>query len=221
LTKTGRTGGFGRRRGAWLAAPLAVLALLLVAIVMVVSCSSSPPMTPVGPGMPSSSAVAPTRPAPSTTASVVHAAPPGAPLRVWVPRIGVDAKLVSLALQADGSMEVPPWGLAGWYRLGPKPGAPGPAVIAAHVDSKRGPDVFYRLGELQRGDRVHIDYANGRSVTFAVQSREMTAKSALPVKRIWNQTSEPVLRLITCGGDFNRQTGHYQSNVIVYASLVG
>ena len=154
-------------------------------------------------------------------ASVVHAAPPGAPLRVWVPRIGVDAKLVSLALQADGSMEVPPWGLAGWYRLGPKPGAPGPAVIAAHVDSKRGPDVFYRLGELQRGDRVHIDYANGRSVTFAVQSREMTAKSALPVKRIWNQTSEPVLRLITCGGDFNRQTGHYQSNVIVYASLVG
>jgi hypothetical protein len=43
-------------------------------------------------------------------------------------------------------------------------------------------------------------------------------KQQLPVERIWNDTDEVVLRLITCGGEFDPNERSYESNVIVYAA---
>jgi sortase (surface protein transpeptidase) len=147
---------------------------------------------------------------------------PGEPLRVSIPAIGVDAPLVPVGLQPDGAAQTPRFGFAGWYDRGPKPGLPGPAVVLAHVDAKaKGPDVFFRLRELKPGDQVTVRYAD-RQRTFAVTGKEQTAKTALPTARIWNDTSAPVLRLITCGGAFDRAAGSYLDNVIVYADqLVG
>jgi sortase (surface protein transpeptidase) len=148
------------------------------------------------------------------------AAPPaelGAPTRVTIPAIGVDAPLVGVGLKPDGAMQTPDFGIAAWYDKGPKPGQPGPAVVLAHVDSKaHGPDVFYRLRELKPGDRVSVHYAD-RTTTFAVTGKEETAKTALPTTRIWNNATKPVLRLITCGGAFDRKAGSYLDNIIVYA----
>jgi hypothetical protein len=59
----------------------------------------------------------------------------------------------------------------------------------------------------------------GATVAFAVERIERVAKKSLPLERIWNRTSQPVLRLITCGGSFDRTTGHYRDNMIVYARL--
>jgi len=147
-------------------------------------------------------------------------APPaelGAPTRVTIPAIGVDAALVGVGLKPDGAMQTPDFGIAAWYDKGPKPGQPGPAVVLAHVDSKaHGPDVFYRLRELKPGDRVSVQYAD-RTTTFAVTGKEQTAKTALPTTRIWSSTTMPVLRLITCGGAFDRKAGSYLDNIIVYA----
>ena len=44
----------------------------------------------------------------------------------------------------------------GYYREGPMPGDPGPAVLAGHVDDTSGPKVFFRLRELRAGDPVVI-----------------------------------------------------------------
>jgi hypothetical protein len=141
------------------------------------------------------------------------------PVSIAIPAAGVDARVVPVGLGADGAMEVPAVDLAGWYRLGPRPGERGPAVIVGHVDSREGPAVFHRLGQLRRGDRIEVVRDGGASVAFAVERVERVAKESLPVARIWNRTSQPVLRLITCGGGFDRSTGHYRDNVIVYASL--
>jgi sortase (surface protein transpeptidase) len=141
----------------------------------------------------------------------------GEPLRVTVPAIGVDAPLTPVALLPDGAMETPEFGHAGWYSPGPKPGEPGPSVVVAHVDSKaNGPDVFFRLRELAPGDHVTVHYEN-TATTFVVTGGEQAAKTALPTDRIWNGATAPVLRLITCGGPFDRAAGSYLDNVIVYA----
>ena len=140
------------------------------------------------------------------------------PVRVVIPAIDVDADLVAVGLNPDRSMEVPEFGEAGWYEPGPRPGEPGPAVIAAHVDSVSGPDVFYRLRELEPGDEITVEHADGGRSTFAVRDSEQQDKDALPVERIWNDTDDPVLRLITCGGAFNQERRSYESNVIVYAA---
>jgi LPXTG-site transpeptidase (sortase) family protein len=142
--------------------------------------------------------------------------PAGEPVRVRVPAIDVDADLVELGLEPDGAMEVPDFGLAGWYAEGPKPGHRGPAAIAAHVDSRAGPDVFFRLQELEEGDEVHVGYDSGDEVTFVVTASERVPKDDLPADRIWPVTSDRLLTLITCGGEFDREIRHYRDNIIVY-----
>jgi sortase (surface protein transpeptidase) len=142
---------------------------------------------------------------------------PGDPVRVTIPAIGVDAQLVPVGLKQDGAMQTPPFGIAAWYQPGPRPGQPGPAVLVAHVDSKaNGPDVFYRLRELAAGDQVTVHYP-GSATTFTVTGKEQAPKTDLPTERIWTDTTTPVLRLITCGGAFDRSARSYLDNVIVYA----
>ncbi len=142
--------------------------------------------------------------------------PAGDPLRVRIPEIGVIAALVPLGLNADGTLEVPGYDEAGWYARGSRPGEPGPAVIAAHVDSTTGPAVFYRLEKLKPGHAVHVDYGGG-TVTFSVRESQTFAKSAFPTARVYGATDGPELRLITCDGTFDRTAGSYTSNLVVWA----
>ena len=148
-------------------------------------------------------------------------ADPGDPLRVTIPAIGVDAALVPVGLKPDGAMQTPDFGLAAWYSPGPRPGEPGPSVLVAHVDSAaNGPDVFFRLKDLAAGDQVVVHYRTS-AVTFVVTGKEQAAKTALPANKIWNGATAPVLRLITCGGAFDRAARSYLDNVIVYADQLG
>jgi sortase (surface protein transpeptidase) len=140
---------------------------------------------------------------------------------VVIPAIEVDADLVAVGLNPDQSMEVPDFGEAGWYEPGPRPGEPGPAVIAAHVDSVAGPDVFFRLTDLAPGDEITVEHADGARSNFTVRDAEQQHKDDLPVERIWNDTDATVLRLITCGGEFDSAARSYRDNVVVYAVLSG
>jgi hypothetical protein len=148
--------------------------------------------------------------------------PSGArPNAVVIPRIGVAAPLMRLGLGPGRRMQVPEdFSVAGWYVGGPRPGEPGPAVIAGHVDSRRGPAVFYRLAELRKGDVVVVRYSGGPSVRFRVERIERHPKAAFPTSRVYGRTAGAKLRLITCGGTFDRASGHYRDNVIVFASAV-
>jgi sortase (surface protein transpeptidase) len=168
-------------------------------------------------------AAAPTVTATASAAPVVAAptAVPqhvGRPTRVTIPAIGVDERLYGVGLKSDGAMETPDFGDAGWYDRGPRPGAPGPAVLVAHVHGPGGDDVFARLHDLEPGDRVTVRRTDGSS-TFVVDTVERARKERLPYERIWGATDQPVLRLITCGGKPDPVTRVYPDNTIVYAHL--
>jgi hypothetical protein len=152
------------------------------------------------------------------TVTAPVAKPVGKPTRVLIPRIGVDEGLYGVGLKPDGAMATPDFGDAGWYDLGPRPGAAGPAVIVAHVHGPAGDDVFARLHELRPGDRIGVRRTDGASV-FVVDAVERAPKESLPTTRIWNDTDRPVLRLITCGGTPDPVTRMYPDNTIVYAHL--
>lgn len=158
-------------------------------------------------------------PPPPPMAVTDDARPVGRPTRLSIPAIDVSERLHGVGLKADGAMETPDFGDAGWYDLGPRPGAPGPAVLVAHVHGPSGDDVFAQLHELEPGDRVTVKRTDGTS-TFVVEDVERAAKDALPYERIWNRTDAPVLRLITCGGKPDPVTRMYPDNTIVYARLV-
>jgi sortase (surface protein transpeptidase) len=142
------------------------------------------------------------------------------PIRISIPKIHVASRLTRLGRAADGTVQVPSqWEVAGWYEMGPRPGDPGSAVILGHVDSKLGPAVFYRLRELRRGDRVDITRADGSMVRFVVQRTASYDKQRFPTDEVYYPTLVPTLRLVTCGGQFDFTTGHYRSNIIVFATL--
>jgi sortase (surface protein transpeptidase) len=141
------------------------------------------------------------------------------PARVEVPAIGVDAPIIALGLDPAGALEVPEdFAETGWWTGGPEPGEQGPAIIAGHIDSPRGPAVFYRLLELQPGDVVRVTRADGSRVEFTVRRTEQHAKAAFPTEIVYAPTTGSELRLITCGGAFDRSSGHYVDNVIVFAT---
>jgi hypothetical protein len=142
------------------------------------------------------------------------------PVRLEIARIGVSTGLERLGRARDGTVEVPSeWGVAGWYAGGTRPGDPGSAVVLGHVDSKAGPAVFYRLRELRPGDRVEVVRADRSRVRFTVERLEQVDKLRFPTDAVYYPTLTPRLRLVTCGGAFDSASGHYRSNVIVYATL--
>jgi Sortase domain len=163
------------------------------------------------------------KPAPNSTSPLaVEAAPlaKSSPVRLQIASIGVDSKLMELGLRTDGSMEVPPGGFpAGWYTGGPTPGELGPAVIAGHVDWK-GPGVFYKLHSLKPGDQVTITRADGTKPVFRITRVEQFPKHQFPTKLVYGNIDHAGLRLITCGGSFNRQSGSYEDDIVAFADLV-
>jgi sortase (surface protein transpeptidase) len=129
---------------------------------------------------------------------------------------------VDLGLDATGKLEAPQdFDRTGWYAAGPTPGEFGPFVIGGHVDSKSGPAVFYRLGALTKGDKVMVTRADGTVATFVIDKVGRYAKADFPTALVYgNTTSRAEIRLITCGGAFDRVTGHYVDNIVAFGHLL-
>lgn len=143
------------------------------------------------------------------------------PVHLQVPAIGVDSPLVELDLRTDGSLEVPAEGFpAGLYMGGPTPGELGPAVIAGHVDWAGLPGVFSRLRDLAVDDEIAITRRDGSVARFGVTRVESFAKDAFPTDAVYGDLDHAGLRLITCGGDFDRGVRSYVDNLVVFAELL-
>lgn len=143
------------------------------------------------------------------------------PVAVALPRLGVSSELDPLQLQPDGQLQAPPrWNVAGWYVGGPRPGERGPAVVAGHVDGPDGPAVFWRLRELRPGDRIEISRADGSTAVFAMTRSLVVPKDHFPTAEVYGPTPHAELRLITCDGGFDRGSGHYLDNLVVFATEV-
>ena len=177
---------------------------------------STPAMRPVAAGV--GALPAPTGPIVAPPQSAAPR-PVAAPVSLTIPLIGVTTKLITLGLASDGSLQVPPTtSVAGWYTGSPRPGSIGSAVIVGHIDSVNGPGVFYRLSELRKGDQVYVRRADGTLVKFLVTTVQKYLKDQFPTQTVYGPTPDAELRLITCGGTFDPATGHYVSNIVVYAT---
>ncbi|MEU4404258.1 class F sortase [Streptosporangium sp. NPDC023963] len=144
------------------------------------------------------------------------------PRRLAIPKIGVLAPLMALSVDSKREIQTPPLSRpnqAGWYKHGPIPGQQGPSVVLGHVNTKKGAAVFSRLKEVKRGDKIKVSRSDGSLAEFTVDGVEQVSKAAFPSKRVYGNTGEATLRLITCGGVYNSRTGHYTDNIIVYATL--
>ncbi|MER7704112.1 class F sortase [Kitasatospora sp. NPDC097605] len=158
-------------------------------------------------------------------AAPVTAAPPlkrSKPVRLRIPQINVDAPFTELALDPAGQLNAPPpddKNLVGWYAEGVSPGERGASVVAGHVDTTKGPAVFLLLSLMLPGNKVEVQRADNTVAVFAVDSVETFAKDAFPDQRVYGKTPDAQLRLITCGGTYDKKRRDYLDNVVVFAHL--
>ncbi|WP_432123228.1 class F sortase [Streptomyces sp. S1] len=147
--------------------------------------------------------------------------PRSRPTTVAVPAITIEAPVIDLGLDAKGQLAAPPVDdprVVGWYAKGPTPGERGTAVVVGHRDTRTGPAVFLNLGVLNPGNTVRIARADGKVAVFTVDRVKTYAKDDFPDKEVYGATGRPELRLLTCGGAFDRKTG-YEANIVVFAHL--
>jgi sortase (surface protein transpeptidase) len=143
------------------------------------------------------------------------------PVRVSIADTDIDGPIVAAGVEdSTGELAVyPDARVVGWYQYGPLPGEPGSAVLAGHLDWKRRPGIFRHLATVAVGSIVTVAFSDGSSKQFHITDRQLVDKDLLAVTNAFSHDGPPVLRLITCGGSFDRTTGHYRSNVVVTATL--
>ncbi|WP_406128500.1 class F sortase [Streptomyces sp. NBC_00989] len=160
----------------------------------------------------------PVRPAPPPRP---HTLPRSRATVLAIPYLDVDAPVMPLRLGHDRRMPAPPDDdpkRVGWYADGPSPGEQGTAVAVGHLDTMTGPAVFAGLDELKPGRLIEVGRADGRTAVYAVDAVKTYEKAHFPDREVYGARGRPELRLITCGGSYDRRTG-YASNTVVFAHL--
>jgi sortase (surface protein transpeptidase) len=161
----------------------------------------------------------PFAPAPGSVAAPLTAS---APMTIKIPAVGVNAPVTRLDLNKDGTVQVPPLSdhnLAGWYDRSVTPGAKGTSVILGHVDDYAGASVFYNIKNLHKGDEIDVTRADGSTAVFSVDGVQKAEKTNFPTSDVYGNVPYPALRLVTCGGPFDANTGSYLDSIVVYAHL--
>ncbi len=143
---------------------------------------------------------------------------PGVPVRIRIPSVRVDARILPVGLDPDGTMELPPAASTGWFEPGARVGADrGSAVIAGHVDQRRRPGAFIRLRDVRVGQSIEVVDDRGTTHRFTVTERFQVEKELLPMGELFRRDGPPTLTLITCGGEFRPSARRYRDNIVIRA----
>jgi hypothetical protein len=141
-----------------------------------------------------------------------------APTRVIMAALNIDGPVLPVGVNAASQLDVPPDARTlVWYRYGPSPGGPGSAVIAGHLNWRGTNGIFARLDKTPVGATITVVYDDGSKRDFIVSSVELVDKPAVAVNGTFAREGDRLLRLVTCGGEFEKAVRSYRSNVVVTA----
>ncbi|MFC5724339.1 class F sortase [Streptomyces gamaensis] len=148
------------------------------------------------------------------------------PQSLVVKAMNIKAPIEGHGLDPLGTVELPPYerpNAVSWYQEGPQPGSPGAAVLVGHVDTKTAPAVFYELSNMKRGQAIGVTRSDGSTAEFTVEDVSVVPNDRFDDAKVYGprDPDRAELRLITCGGDYNRAKHEYTANVVVSAYLTG
>ncbi|MFI6286548.1 class F sortase [Streptomyces sp. NPDC051018] len=151
---------------------------------------------------------------------------PAEPRRVDVPSLGIAAAVVRRGLDGTGAVDPPAYATprkVGWFGGGTHPGAPGASLLVGHVDTRTGPAVFYGLSSARTGEKVRVTRRDGSVAEFTIDDVQVFDRKRFDARKVYgpHRHGRAELRLITCGGTFDRRIGAYTANVVVSAYLTG
>jgi hypothetical protein len=168
---------------------------------------------------PVSQAIDETQPADQPPPATASTGPWGTPpIKLTIPALGVEAAVEAVGVDPDGAMSTPtnPDDVA-WYQRGPGMGVPGNVIFAAHVNWDGRLRPFGLLHRLEEGDAIQVIDAQGRGFEYVVESSHWVRAEGAPLEEIFAQPNQPLVTLITCGGEYVAATREYLDRLIVKA----
>lgn len=143
------------------------------------------------------------------------------PLRLEITNISVNTPVVATGLTQNGAMDIDEdIAKTAWYKLGPRPGEKGSAVIAGHYGWKDGREsVFNNLHSLERGDTVSVYDDKGASLAFVVKEIRKYNYDADATEVFRSSDGKAHLNLITCDGPWNNALQTYSDRLVVFTDL--
>lgn len=142
------------------------------------------------------------------------------PIKLEVPTLQIEATIIPVGLTPEGDMEAPSnVEQVAWYKLGPKPGEMGSAVLAGHLDGENGEKgVFYNLNELKKGDEISVQMQEGEKQRFTVKGSKIF-NSEDDASEVFLPADGKYLNLITCNGEWDKEKENYEERLVVFAEL--
>lgn len=143
----------------------------------------------------------------------------GGPVRLAIPALNIAAGIIPV--NAAGGLLGVPGSISevGWWASGGIPAAPtGTVVLDGHVDSAvSGLGALWPLRFARPGQLITLSLAGGRHLVYRVTGLRSYPKANLPAGLFSGRNGPAALAVITCDGPFDRATGHYEDNLVVYA----
>lgn len=140
-------------------------------------------------------------------------------MRLLIPSINVNSAILHLGVTSGGGMEVPDNAAdVGWFKLGPRPGEIGSAVIAGHFDGENGEaGVFTNLYKLKKGDKLYVGDGKGTYIAFVV--RESRTYNPGYADDVFSRSDGAHLNFITCDGAWDKNGESYTKRLVIFTDV--
>jgi len=162
-----------------------------------------------------------TRPTAAAVANYLVA--PALPRYLIIPELGVDARVLSVGVNASGALGTPNniYDTA-WYDESATPGQQGAVLIDGHVAGYNSPGVFGTLQYLQPGDNIQVERGDGTIFNYQVVKTETYPATGVDMKAAMTpiDPGKPGLNLITCTGSIIPDKAQYNERLIIFATQV-
>jgi hypothetical protein len=149
---------------------------------------------------------------------------PQDPRYIRIPEINVFARIKNLGIDSSGAVDAPHNIYdAGWYNGSARPGSKvGSSLILGHVSGWTAPGVFKKASNLKPGMQFEIEKGSGEKIKYEVNRTETIPVEQVDMSKVLStETSgEHDLKLMTCGGKYDKNTKTFKDRVIVYAKIV-
>lgn len=157
---------------------------------------------------------------PSASALASYTVAPNLPRYIMIPKLGVDARVLSVGLTATGAVGTPSNVYdTDWYDGSAQPGQPGAMLIDGHVSSWTAHGVFYGIKTLQPGDQIQVERGDGTIFNYSVVKTQVYSSNNVDMAAAMTPVTagKPGLNLITCTGDVIPGTSQFNERIIVFA----
>jgi len=142
----------------------------------------------------------------------------GLPIKLKIPTLKINSNIESIGLTKDGAVDSPVGPInTGWYKLGPRPGEIGSAIIDGHSGWKGGiPAVFDNLYKIKIGDKIYVEDDKGKTIAFVVRKIMKYDPNVIATDVFISTDKKSHLNLITCTGVWDNVSKSHSSRLIVF-----